>query len=299
MQTQYRNLRTFCVTAELLSFKDAAEKLSLTASAISHQIKDLESYYDVQLFVRGTRSIELSVEGKKLHNRIRLHFDAIDQASTELKSGTRTASLQVQMPEFFASEIFLPRIAEFSERYKTIDLHIDMLDSGKSIDPKTDIGIILTSRGSDNQTSKRIFPIHYVPACSPYLYERLTITELDTFAPERILLHKARPLAWEMWAHNAGLSDIPKAQIVLLDSMFALIKAAEEGVGVALIPMPVSRSRFESGKLVPLFDEILKTRDYYTVITQPNIRNQAASHALWQWIIETFSTEPEEYSSVA
>ena len=86
---------------------------------------------------------------------------------------------------------------------------------------------------------------------------------------------------------------------MLLDSMFGLIKAAEEGLGVALIPMPVSKGRFETGTLVPLFANVLKTEDYYNVITQPNVRNEVASQALWQWIIETFRTEDERISSVA
>jgi LysR family glycine cleavage system transcriptional activator len=299
MHLQYRNMRTFCITAELLSFKDAAEKLYLTASAISHQIKDLESFYDIKLFVRGTRSIKLTPEGKAFYDQISGHFDAIDEATASLKYGNRRSTLLVQMPEFFASELFLPRIAEFTELHKDIDLHIDMLATGEKISPKADIGITLSSRLLNKQQSERIFPIHYIPACSPALYESLAPLDHKKFAPDRILLHKARPLAWEVWATNAGFKQLPKTQIMLLDSMFALIKAAEEGLGVALIPMPVSKGRFETGTLVPLFTNVLRTEDYYNVISQPNIRNEAASRALWHWIIETFSTEGERISSVA
>ena len=299
MQMQYRNLRTFCVTAELLSFKDAAEKLCLTPSAISHQIKDIELFYDTKLFTRGTREIKLTQQGKKFYDQINSHFIAIDEASILLKTDSPRSTLFVQMPEFFASELFLPRIAEFSEANKNIDLHLEMLASGEKISPKADLAVILTSRLLDTTHSKRIFPIHYIPACSPDLQRHLEKTQINAFAPDRILLHKARPLAWDMWAQYSGLKKMPQTQIVLLDSMFALIKAAEEGLGVALIPMPLSNSRFETGKLVRLFDGELKSQDYYNVITQPNIDNETSSRALWQWMIQTFSTEPENFSSVA
>ncbi|MFT7128932.1 MAG: LysR family glycine cleavage system transcriptional activator [Gammaproteobacteria bacterium] len=290
MHTQYRNLRTFCITAELLSFKHTADQLCLTASAISHQIKELESFYDVKLFVRGTRVIYLTPEGKTLYDDIKLHFCAIDKATTSLKTQKTRSTLFVQMPEFFASELFLPRIAEFSESNKDIDLHLDTLASGEKISPNADIGIILTSRSVDGQSSRHIFPIHYVPACSPELYNQLAPIDFDNFMPDRILLHKARPLAWKMWAQNAGLKTIPTSQIMLLASMFSLVKAAEEGLGIALIPMPLSQSRFDKGTLVPLFKNVLQTQDYYNVISQPNDSNERASRALWQWIIQTFST---------
>jgi len=240
--------------------------------------------------VRKTRSIALTTEGKSLFDEIKHHFDAIDEATTSLISGNLRSTLFVQMPEFFASEIFLPRITEFSESNRNIDLHLNTLAAGEGISPTADLGIVLTGRRLDDKNAKRIFPIHYIPACSPALYEKLAPLDYENFLPDRILLHKARPRAWEMWAQDAGLTKIPTTQIMLLDSMFALIKAAEEGVGVALIPMPLSHSRFEKGTLVPLFKHTLKTEDYYNVIIQPNARNELSSQALGNWIIKTFAT---------
>ena len=67
MQTQHRGLRTFCTAAEHLSFKKAANELSLTPSAVSHQISDLEEDLGTKLFKRLTRSISLTQDGSHLY----------------------------------------------------------------------------------------------------------------------------------------------------------------------------------------------------------------------------------------
>ena len=55
-----RSLRAFQVAGRYLSFKDAAEELFLTASAVSHQVKNLEEFLDIELFIRKTRALELT-----------------------------------------------------------------------------------------------------------------------------------------------------------------------------------------------------------------------------------------------
>ena len=57
-------LRTFCEIAETLNFTRASERLNLTQSAVSHQIKALEEELDVKLFLRGKRGVKLTDAGK-------------------------------------------------------------------------------------------------------------------------------------------------------------------------------------------------------------------------------------------
>src|SRR2546423_12749327 len=57
-------LRTFRVVAETLNFTRAAERLNLTQSAVSHQIKALEAELGEPLFIRAKRGVKLSQAGK-------------------------------------------------------------------------------------------------------------------------------------------------------------------------------------------------------------------------------------------
>ena len=56
--------RTFCVIADTLNFTKASERLNLTQSAVSHQIKSLEDELGVKLFVRGKRGVKLTDAGR-------------------------------------------------------------------------------------------------------------------------------------------------------------------------------------------------------------------------------------------
>ena len=63
-----KSLRAFQIAGRHLSFKDAADELFLTASAVSHQVKNLEEYLGIELFLRKTRALELTDREKSILN---------------------------------------------------------------------------------------------------------------------------------------------------------------------------------------------------------------------------------------
>lgn len=79
MQTPIRGLRSFCFAARTLSFKDAANQLYLTPSAISHQIKQLEEQLGIELFERQTRSIRLTAAGKNFYDSVSPLIKALEK----------------------------------------------------------------------------------------------------------------------------------------------------------------------------------------------------------------------------
>ena len=76
-----KSLRAFQIAGRHLSFKDAADELFLTASAVSHQVKNLEDYLGIELFLRKTRALELTDPGKK-------YFEFLDGMFTRLEAET-------------------------------------------------------------------------------------------------------------------------------------------------------------------------------------------------------------------
>lgn len=295
MQTQHRSLRTFCTAAEHLSFKKAANELCLTPSAVSHQISDLEEDLGTKLFKRLTRSISLTQDGSHLYREINPYLRAIDDATSKIRKQKTRHPLLVQMPEFFASELLMPRMSEFSDTYPDIDLQIEGLGITDEANPAADINIVLSRKTPSAVKVAKLFPIRYVPACSQQekeKWEREGITELAAIRSATILLHKARPNAWDQWAENAGVSDLRPKKIIYVDSMFALSRAAEQSVGIALMPLPVSQDWFDSGSLVALHDSHLVTEDYYWLTLNGN-SNKNISLVFWRWLIETFKQESQ------
>ena len=291
MPLPFRGLRTFCFAAEYQSFKKAAEALCLTPSAVSHQISDLEDHLGTQLFIRQTRALSLTSEGRQFYEEVLPCLESIDLAARRIKKSKHKTPLLVSMPAFFASEMFIPIVSSFSEGHPDVDLRIDSIEFNASPNPLSDVNIVLSRNRPDAYDVIRLFPIRYIPACSRNQYDtwaREGLTSEQALASATILLHRSRPHAWRQWARHAGVADPDSRQIIFVDSMFALIRAAELGVGVALVPMPVSSAWFESGALVALNDINLVTEDYYWMALKEKPAGQLAVDQLWHWIAEKF-----------
>ena len=91
------SIRGFEATARLLNFSAAADELSLTQSAISRQIQNLESEIGQPLFIRNARTIELTVHGQQLFNTIRQFLHPIDQTVHNIRTGADRRALPVDI----------------------------------------------------------------------------------------------------------------------------------------------------------------------------------------------------------
>lgn len=294
MSLQFRGLRAFCLAAQRLSFKQAADELCLTASAVSHQIKDLEEHLGVRLFERRTRAIVLTDVGNALFREIHPHLRAIELATARVRDRDTRCPLVVRMPEFFASELFIPRVAAFSDANRHIDLRIETTGPGADISERADVSILLTDRRPTFGRAERLFPVRYVPACNPELFARYSPMGTAALEQATLLLHQDRPRAWHQWAELAGLGPPEPRQIIRMDSMFALARAAERGAGIALIPMPISASWFSSGALLRLFRQDLLSQDSYQVVARPDSEHAHAGDTLVSWIVATFAEATAE-----
>lgn len=300
---QYRGLRAFCAAAERLSFKAAAEEMCVTASAVSHQIRDLEDHLGTRLFARYARAIELTPDGRQFLAAVAPHLRAIDAAAAELRGQRVQASLTVQMPEFFASEMFVPEMTVFSARHRHIDLRIETTNPHETGSAQADVTVALSGHQPESHTTRRLFSIEYQPACSPSLQaqwlEHGASDELAGIREATLLVHKARPDAWLQWIKAAGAGRVRPRQTISVDSMYGLARAAEQGVGLALIPMPVSQQWFSSGKLVQLFSRRLQSEDSYWMARSIEGQHNDAVDVLCDWMVERFAGTDDVYSSVA
>ena len=87
---------------------------------------------------------------------------------------------------------------------------------------------------------------------------------------------------------NAGLSKLNPGKIIFVDSMFALARAAEQGVGIALLPLPVSQDWLNTGSLIPLHTNHLVTEDFYWILINGNSSRQRSALLFFQWMLDKF-----------
>ncbi|MDP4535692.1 LysR substrate-binding domain-containing protein [Alkalimonas collagenimarina] len=283
-----RGLRCFCLAADNLSFKSTAQQLFITPSAVSHQIKQLEDDLGLALFIRKTRALELTPAGQSFYQAIQPVMQQMVRTISEFSQADSTKEVTISMPEFFASELFLPRLKGWSTQYPAINLRLDTVKTRSDPTRQTDVSIVLSSSEPQAEQCHELFPISYQPACNPSLYEQCASSELEALNQFPLLLHQSRPHAWHQWAEFAGFNHFRPKQILQLDSMFGMARAAEQGLGIALIPMPISQSWFHSGALVALFTERWTTRDRYYLVQHRRQPERPEIQWLIDWVLHSF-----------
>jgi len=291
IQTPIRGLRSFCVASKCLSFKHAAAQLFLTPSAVSHQIKQLEEQLGFPLFNRGTRSIELTSSGKQFYQSINPIIHQLESTISEFTHQQQNKTIIISLPEFFSSELFTPSLSEWAESFPEINLQLETIKSGDKPSQHADLSIVLSNGKPNASIVHDLFPIRYVAACNKKLYIKLKNKGFDALKTTPLILHSSRPWSWHQWADNIGIDDFDPKQIIQFDSMYGVARAAQQGMGIALVPLPISKTWFSEQLLVKLFDEVLNTKDRYYLIQHENMVNKEELTLFASWVKKTFTVD--------
>jgi LysR family glycine cleavage system transcriptional activator len=284
-----RGLRAFCIAAEQDSFREAAEMLFITPSAVSHQIKSLEQEIGTQLFERRPRSISLSQAGELLYEDIRPLIEQLDAVASRHRLAQSRSILRISVQPFFASEQFIPGLDEFTKQHPEIDIKVDTSDeSGEKHASTVDVSIRIFSKMPDSLAAYRLFALKLLPAASPELCRKIrpgSSNKVETFTR---LVHESRPNAWKDWATSSGIRLPEESRLMRLDSMIAVARAAERGLGVALVPAQLSDAWFESGALAPLFSHELVTKDAFYFVCRTEDESRDEVRRLRDWVLQKF-----------
>lgn len=288
-KTSLRGLRTFCIAARYESFQAAGDVLSVTSSAVSHQIKSLENELGVELFDRGS-TLKLTAAGKALYEEAGPLIEQLDAIAAKYKARGQRTTVRVSVQPFFASELFVPRLREFSAEHPDIDIQVSTSDETQERHPAdADLSIRLFRTPPEGLLTDLLFPLRMVPAGSPEFKESLTVRKKKILSDFAIIVHETRPKAWTNWSAQSGIELPEGAKVIRFDSMIAVVRAADRGLGAALVPVPMANGYFESGGLVRLFRQDLVADVSYYLACEPDAAQKPAVDALRQWIRASFA----------
>jgi len=284
-----RGLRTFCVAAEHGSFREAAEELFITASAVSHQIKNLEQELGEQLFERQTRAVALTTAGSSLYEDVSSLIDNLDAATLKHRRTNVRNTLRISVQPFFASELFVPSLTDFTKLHPELDIKVDTSDeSGEKHPASADASIRVFRKPPRDLHSDPLFAVRLVPVASKDLYKKIK-KKRDRFEGKFArIVHDSRPTAWRDWERKSGIRLPEDSNLVRLDSMIAVARAAERGLGVALVPVQLSDSWFASGALVRLSTQELVTDDRFYFVCDHENKDTDSVQKLRQWVLQNF-----------
>jgi LysR family glycine cleavage system transcriptional activator len=292
-RTSLRGLRTFCVAARYESFKAAAGELFVTASAVSQQVKGLEEELGLRLFDRSARELVLTEDGRALYEALSPLIDQLDDIVAGFRKAGRRESVRISVQPFFGSEFFVPRLSEFTEKHPEIDIQVGTSDeASEKLPADADLVIRLFSKAPAGTYADRLFPLRMVPAGSKSFRKTVKVKEKRIASEFPLIVHDSRPKAWKEWSQSTGIELPQDARITRLDSMIAVVRAAEQGIGAALVPVPIAEQWFRQGTIVRLFDEELVADVSYYLVSKERRSASKAVDTLRAWILERFAAQP-------
>ncbi len=159
---------TFEVVARHGSVTQAADELCLTQSAVSRQIKTLETELGQALFVRFHRGIALTDDGRLLFDAVRTGLDGLSVAVSLFKAASAFPQITVAASVSFSYYWLMPRLEGFSALYPNVDLR--MLASDQKPDLRRDGADVAVLQGDgqwDGINAKLLFGEKVYPVCSP------------------------------------------------------------------------------------------------------------------------------------
>ena len=306
-------LRTFEAVARLKSFTKAADELSVTRAAVSHQIKNLEDYIGFPLFERHTRSISLTSAGEVALPKLREGFNNISDAVHLMTSHQTNENINLWMAPSFASKWLVPRLHTFSLRYPDIDMQLNavpgLIDTSEENNnysledlfrsEDVDVVIVFGSGDYPGFAVHKLFSVKAVPVCSPELLED---PDKPLNAPEDLVHHtllhdntpyKGRP-QWNKWLKQEGIQGIDHERGLKFNHISLAIDSAIDGQGVLLSIEALARKDIEEGRLCVPFDISLPLEmSYYAIHPESADYNHHAVDSFIEWIMEEVKTEPE------
>lgn len=274
-------LQVFVTAARAQNMTRAAERLHLTVSALSHQVRLLERRLGCTLFVRGPRGLKPTAEGALLLQRIGPHFDAIDAALRPL-CARRDSVLSLSALPSMASSWLVPRLPRFFAQHPEFEFNLDSsIELVDFADGRFD-GALRYGPGTwDDLDAELLFEEWLTPVVSPQLLKGRKRPR-----PEQLgdwpLLCPDDP--WPRWFELFGGKE-PARYVATFSDSETLQRATVEGMGVALGRLTMARPLLENGRLVALFPERMKARYAHYLVHPRRSREHAGFTAFRRWIM--------------
>lgn len=243
-----RALRYFHQAALHQSFSLAAQSLSVTHSAVSHQIKQLEEWLGKPLFLRINGRVQLTPDGERLKVCCMQTFSEIEVTCEKIRA-SNLHSLSVSCAPSFLAQWLIPRISRFTERHSEIALTFQThVDIARVRSEHTDVLIVSHEQSVQEDIAATLITVDYIgPVCAPKFSNRFTYeTDFSTLP----LLHADTKLhAWAEWAKKTGAKgDFWAGRH--FDNLTLAIQAARNGMGIIMTPQILVKKEIREGSLI-------------------------------------------------
>lgn len=248
-------LRSFEAAARHTSFKDAANELCVSHSAISHQIKLLEDHLGVELFTRKARAVELTRAGKLYYPVLRDAFDHILEVTRQIMAPQAADIITIQVYSTLAIRWLIPRLPKFQIAFPDIQIRLNTAQSDVNFaHDDVDACIKIGKAVEPDLHYRYLFSSEVFPVCSPSLLSgKKGIDSPEDLEKLPLLQVHTSPRDWLIWLRAHGLEHLDPTTGLMFDSYDHALATASQGLGVALGMQPYLNRELALGTLVEIF----------------------------------------------
>jgi LysR family glycine cleavage system transcriptional activator len=244
-------VRAFEAASRHLNLSRAAEELGVTQGAISKQVIALEDYIGMQLFEREATGLSLTNEGSRLKEAIQPAFALLGDAfSRYSRRAPRSNSCRISTVASFAAQFLVPRMAGFHERHPDIELEFQtttrVIDFARE---EIDIAVRYGPGNWEGVISTKLVEGVFVPVCTPEQF-RAAGGETGRLLATTRRLQNSTFNEWRAWAEGEGVDLEPLQLSYMVEDFLVCVRAALNGMGLALMPEILVRDHIRRGELV-------------------------------------------------
>ncbi|MEP9317306.1 LysR substrate-binding domain-containing protein [Pseudomonas sp. LABIM340] len=244
-------LRVFEEVARHRSFNRAADALNVTQGAVSRQIKQLEEYLGISLFLRTPRGLTLTEAGSALAPHLGEAFDQMERALQAVRVPNLRQRLRILAPPTWGTRWLSPRLRSFLKRYPDISLSVTNQqgdDSAGELDCRIRFGL----EQATHCHSELLVMERHMAVASPELFDGEQPPELHDHPLLHILHEGKRLRVWENWLEAVGRSDVDAASGIEFSTLDQVIHTTLAGGGLAVIDRQMIERELASGSLLPI-----------------------------------------------
>lgn len=249
----------------------------MTSSAVGHQVKTLEDYLGVTLFVREAKSLVLTAEGRSYLPSVQQAMDILVEGTRRLRALNKRV-LRIDIPPTFATKWLIPRLERFIRSNPDVDVKVscfgDALDFSRD---EYDLAIRFGLGQHPDAHTERCLDVRVFPVCSPSVVTADKPLREAADLKHHMLLHDDSTYSdgknphWSDWLAFAGVHDVDASRGLSFRPTHLAINAALDGLGVALAKDVWVEDDIRAGRLIKPFDLSLPVALGYYVI-YPRIR---------------------------
>jgi LysR family glycine cleavage system transcriptional activator len=282
------SLRAFALAVEKGGVRPAARELAVSHSAISRHIAELERWLGIALLDRDSpRSFAVTPQGRRLARSTLSALEDLRRAADAVHEQRSRYAVTVSTTPSFASRWLLPRLASLERAHPRVEVSIVVEQRLEDLEnPACDFAIRMGAGAWPDVSAEPLMTDVLYPVMSPALWKKNgQPRELADLRRLRLLHDRDPATSWQLWRDQRGPADLDVRRGMRFTSSDLVLRAAAQGLGVALARHRLAFDDLEAGTLVrPFGPYAIDLAAAYWIVTRHGAAMREAGKILVGWL---------------